>query len=602
MSETKIDIDLDPKKVIKSLEEIAEETKNLSSTMNDSLGKDAVKSIDKFEKAAENGTGKIKAFFRNLGNSVREDLKSALDFGRVMSGLKFGQSVSEGIKQVFDMEKAFARLNTRMGLSGAALKDFKRNVGDVVASRGQKLEDVLPGVESIAAKGNIKDTKQLTSIANILAKSKAITGEDTEGIAEEAVDILKSQGSKINSTTIAQVVNAMQGARVAGSFKTAAEAGAAMKDISPFTQQLGISTRGAAGLSAVASRAGDAGQNILKQILERGTQTGGQAQLNAVLGQEIFKNGKLDVGALGKVDVNRFGNKDIMEAASGLTGASGQDLKLFVEAFRDNIGQFKNVINGANETSRQFNDATNNFSSKVDMFKESSINAIRDLGDTLSSAAGNVLSGNFGALKEDAKNLGKGLKDNAGVLLGGAAVTAGIGIFAGGGLKNILGKIGGAAGLKDMGTSLAKAKGLEQAAGVTPVYVVNASEIGSGGGLIDSITKKGGGALSRAGAALGSIGTSAASMGSAGVAALATPIGLAVTGAIAALWPTSAGEGADVIPQGGYSQMGVDPNAVKNAIIEGTVEGNVKAQQASKKDQKVIYTNPSAYPSTGRKM
>lgn len=587
MSDTKLDLDLDPKKVIKSLNDIADETKKLSGTIDDSLGKDAVKSIDRFEKTAEQGTTKIQAFFRNLSKTVKEDLKTAFDFGKVMTGLKFGQNLSEGLKQVLDMEKAFARLNTRLQLSGDQLQSFKKNIGSAVSSTGQKLEDILPGVEVASSKGNIKDPKQLQAIAGMLSKTRSITGEDVSNVAEEAIDILKSQGSQITSSTLGKTIDAMQAARVGGAFKSAGEAGAAMRDISPYARQLGIDTRGAAGLTAVASKAGDAGQNILKQILDKGTTVGGQQQLNAVLGRNIFKNGKLNASELGKIDTNRFGNQAIMSQASGLTGANGQELKLFVDAFKDSMPQFNAVVKGANETAAQFDLATDNFGSSIDKFKEGLINSVRTVGDSLSHLGHDILGGHITKLGKDLKQVGQDVWDNKGSLAGGAALTVGVAAIAGGGLKNLLG----------IGKGVAEGKALEKSMGVTPVFVVNAAEISGGGpgGLTEKALTAGGG-----GAGGGVLASGAASIGSAitaTVAAAASTVGLAAIGAYTALKSDKIGEGSDEVPKNAEF---FNADMMKKAVSDGTAEGHEKTKSKSK--EKINYTNPSAYPSTGAKI
>ena len=59
--ETKIDISLDPKRVMGALEDLSKEVKSLAEKLEQSLGKDAPKSIGKLEDAAERGTNKIRS-------------------------------------------------------------------------------------------------------------------------------------------------------------------------------------------------------------------------------------------------------------------------------------------------------------------------------------------------------------------------------------------------------------------------------------------------------------------------------------------------------------------------------------------------------------
>lgn len=588
MSELKVD--LDPKRVIKSLNDIGDETKKLASTIDDSLGKKSVESVNMLEKKTEAATSKIQAYFRNLGSHVKEDLKSAFDFGKIMAGMKFADQVKEGIGQVLDMEKAFAKLNTRLQLSGKEFASFKTQMGKSVAGTGQKLEDILPGVEQAASRGGVKDPKALTAIGTILARSKAITGEDTASIANEAVETLLLQGQKVTAASMKGMIDAMQGARASGSFKTAAEAGNAMNDIAPFAKKLGIGTRGLAGLTSVASNAGETGNNILKQIMEKGTTIGGQQQLNAVLGQNIFKNGKLDASAIGKIDTKRFGDQAIMQEASGITGANGQELSLFVEAFAKGMPQFEKVVRGANETASQFDTASNNLGSSLDKFREGLINSVRDVSSNVSTLANDMINGKTGNFKANMKAVGGSLADNAGNLAMGAGLTLGVGALAGNGLKGLLGKTKG----------LAEAKALEQAAGVTPVFVVNASEIGGGGVGMEGLSKKGG-LLSKGGDLVKSLGSSLLPKATSLLSKATLP-----TAAIAALWPSDiAKDSPNDFPRrapgsGGPSHM--DEAGQSERMKEAIAEGMVKGTKEAKKGEAVQYTNPSAYPSTGRSM
>jgi len=120
MSDTQISVDLDPKKVMNALEDMAKEVKALSEKLEQSLGKDGPKSVKKFEEAAEKGSTKIATYFRNLGKTLKEDMKTAFDVGKLAGGLKIGSLLAEGTKQVFDMERAFDRYNGGNSAQGEA--------------------------------------------------------------------------------------------------------------------------------------------------------------------------------------------------------------------------------------------------------------------------------------------------------------------------------------------------------------------------------------------------------------------------------------------------------------------------------------------------
>jgi len=576
MSDTTIPVNIDPRAARQGLEEIAKSARELSANIEEALGKKAPESMEKMEDAAEKGSNRISTFFRNLGKRVKEDLKTAFDLGAVTQGLNMAKNFNEGIKEVFNLEKAFDRLNTRLGLTSSGLLDLKRNLGRAVAGTGQKVEDILPGVETASAKGNIKDPKQLAQIAQYLGQAKAITGEGVEGISEDVVDILKSQHKQITAQSFKETLDAIEGTRTAGAFKNATDAAGAIKDMAPFAQKLGLNTRDLGGLAAVASKSGDAGTNILKQIMEKGTSIGGQQVLNAALGQSVFQNGKLNVEALKKVNTERFGqySQQVLEQTTGLSGANGADLKRFIDSFKEGTEGLAKVTSGADETSKQFQTATDNLASEFDQFRQGIVQSASELGDALSTAGHALIHGDMQGVTTGLKDAGKTAWENKGSLLAAGALSVGSAVLAGGGLRSLLGKVGG-------GLVAGEAA---KAAGVTPVYVVNAAEIGGGGGVIGKIGQVAGG-----GGALAALGT--AGLWTGGVA-LAGAGGYAAGMGINKLLGNDGQLGAKLYdllhPQESNNQAD-QHDSLKKAIVDGVVEGHAKA----KGSQKTTFTNPS---------
>ena len=630
MGDTKIDLDLDPKKILESLGDMGEEVKKLSQRIEESLGKDAAKSIGKLEDAAERGTSKIQSNFRNMGQRIKEDLKTAFDATGILAGAKFAKELGEGVKQVFDMERAFDRLNTRLQLSARALQDFKKQMGSRVSATGAKLEDVMPGTETAASRGGVKDPNQLAAIAESLGQARMTTGEDTKGISEAVVEILKSQGQKVTGSSFKSTLDAMQSTRVNGAFGSAGEAGAAIAGISPYGQQMGLNTREMGGLAATASKSGAAGQDILRQLMEQASHPGGKEKLNAIFGQQVFgKGGKLDAGALGKINTGKFGafSQQTMESATGISGASGADLTRFVEAFKGGMGQFKNVVSGANETASQFEDATNNLASGVDKFRERTKEAAREVGSSLSKLGHDILAGNGSQILGDVAEVGKTAHANKGQLAAAGLLTAGVGVLAGGALRRMGGKLGGLGGMASgmLGGQMAKM------AGVQPVYVTNAKEMASGNSMVDNFFKQtgaiaggGAGALGKFGKVAGVAGKGLAAVGGAMAAA---EIGMAIGEAMmqvpavqkmtgqATDWAYDAingkGDsddmaGAEARAKAAYKNSaahkassaangGMDPEAIAAAVAKGTHEGQMRAN-ASKRP---TFTNKSAVKGTG---
>lgn len=499
MAET-IKVDLDPKKVVQSLRDMSEETKKLAKIMEDSLGKDSVTSVNKMVEATEDGTSKMSTYFKNLGTRIKDDLKTAFDVSGVIAGGKFLNEVGQGVKSVFDMERAFDKLQTRLQMTTKEFLNFRNNLGRGVAATGQKLEDILPGVETFAAKGGVKSGTQLTNIGEQLAKVKSATGEDVTGLSDQVVQILRNQGKMVNDKNTKDLLDAIQGTRTAGAFKTAGGAADAIERISAI-RGTKLSTREMGGMAAQASLGGDKGVQLLESILQKGQTVGGQQTLNALFkslgGAEIFKGGKLNAEALSKVNFKGQGGiaGQQLGALTGIGDVTGSELDQFVKSFQTGNEGLQKVLKGSDETATQFGIATDNIASKLDKFKQSAINAGREIGEGLSRAANELLKGNFKEAGGALQSAGKSAYENKGTMAAAAGSTILAGLLVGGGLTNILKKIPGAGSLAGglVGGEIAKQ------AGVTPVYVVNAKDIGgSGNGVLD-IAAKSGGAFSQIG-------------------------------------------------------------------------------------------------------
>jgi hypothetical protein len=476
MSDTKIQIGLSPEEVVSALKQMGEETNKLAKTMDTQLGQKASQSINDLKDNAERGTNQITKFFSNMGTRIREDLKTAFDATSVLAGAKFAKEIGAGVQGILDMDRAFDRLNVRMGLSTRQMEDFRRSAGRATAEAGVNIKDVQPGLMSAASRGGVRDPAQMTAIASALAQSRQINPElDTASVTDDVAEILKRQGMKMNGANFSQTMDAINAATVNGGFRNSNDAAAQIASIAPYAQKLGLDTRQMSGLASVASKSSDSGENILRQLLERGTDRmhGGDARINDLFGAKIFNNGKLDAKALAGVNTGRLGDlsEQVLSDVGGLTGANGADLKLFVETFKENMNNFDEVVNGANETSVQFKTATMNVGTQLDMFRERLKEAGSEIGHGLMEMVQGVV--NQDPSNKGLSHLASAVWDNKGDLAAGAGMSIGASLLMGGGIRGLI------------GSKVADAEGIQK------VYVTNAGEIAAG--------QAAGGALSTAG-------------------------------------------------------------------------------------------------------
>jgi hypothetical protein len=590
--DTTISIGLSPEELIASLTKMGDEVKKFQGIIEEAIGKRSSQSINDLKDNAEKGTNAIQKFFSNMGTRIREDLKTAFDISSIMAGANFAKQIQEGVKSVYDMEKAFDRLNVRMGLGARQMEEFKRSAGRATSEAGVKIQDVQSGLLSAASRGNVKDPAQMTMIASVLAQSRQINPElDTGTAMDDVAEILKRQHLDINGENVRKTFDAINAATVSGGFKNSNDAAAQMAQMSGSASMLGMDTRQLAGLASIASKSGDTGESIMRQIMAKGTGLDRGEIFNGAVGANVFKDGKLDSKALGSIDTSKFGNisPQVLEKITGISGSSGADFKQFVETMRDSSVEFDKVIRGSNETADQFGVATNNFASKIDMFKARVTNAGAELGNS-------VLEMLAGVKNQDVNN--KGFEHLTGTLAnsgGDLAIAGGLSVGAamltGGGIRGLL------------GSKLADAQGIQK------VYVTNAGEIkdGPGGGII---SKLGGAALKygKAGllnaAILGgeSLGT-LATMGTGAVLSSAAMVGAAgyggyefgkhVVNPMFGINGDMGGRIADWMYNKSDGQMSQEQMA--NAIYQG----QIKAMMEREKGQIKFVTNPSAAPLRG---
>ncbi len=545
MADTKIAISLDPQDVIQSLKRISQEAKSVSDSLQNDLGKNASSSINDLKNNAENGTNQITKFFSNMGTRIREDLKTAFDLSSVIAGANFAKQIGEGVKSVFDMERAFDRLGVRLKLTGSQMDDFKRSAGQAVSSAGVDLKDVNPGLMEAAGRGGVRSPEQLTMIARSLAESRQIDPTlDTGAMTDNIAEILQRQGLKMDGTNFGATMDAINAATANGGFHNSGDAATQIAKLAQYSTTNGMGTRQIAGLATVASQGGDASRSLLNQILAAGGDVDHGARINSLFGQQVFKDGKLDPEALGRVNTKQFGSDAVFGAATGLGGANGGDLKMLIDTFKNNMGSFKTVVDGTNETADEFGKATQSWAAQTELFKKRLTNTGREIGDSLVETITGLYRGDSGKAASGLNHGMQSLKDNAGDLAIGGALTVGAGLLMGGGLRGLIGSA------------------TASAAGEQKVYVTNASEISgpmSGG--------------------LASLGT-------------ALPVGIAA--AIGAGLGYAAVQGLDAVTGGGYSKTAGKPGEWLADKIgdSGALESQIK--QDKKNLDRYNSNHPSA--------
>ena len=487
MSDEKLEMDLDPKKVIAGLMEMSKASQKLNEDMEKAL-KGIEKNFQGLEDKSQETGNKISSQFRNLGNKLKEDLKNLIDVGKVFGGLSMANEVKKGADQILSMEQAVARLNTRLGLTKKEMTQFSNSVGRSAANAGIDPEKLWPGIEEMSAKGGVKSPQQLAEIADVLAKTSAVTHEDTGGLSDVIIQILKDQGKQVTSATVKDAADALASTRVNGAFSSSTEAGEAIKAMTANLKpdqlnQMGLGTRELGGLAAMASRGGERGNEIMQSIMQTASSPGGKEKINSILGASIFdKNGKMDVSAFKNVSQEAWGKYTSQGRAAALN-VNQADLSRFITSMQGNQATYGAITKGSGEVNKQFDVGTNSTGDTINKFKGKAIEGVREIGDGFMQ----FVHGDF---KDGIEESANGLTDNFEQVGTAAAATGASAVMTGSGVTGLLGG-GGAIGAGTSATVAATGltgMGLPAVAGGVGAFGAG----GNSGGMIFDPTGQGG--------------------------------------------------------------------------------------------------------------
>lgn len=450
------------KKIMEHSKQANQEVGNMGKRTEDILGK----TVKKTETSIK-GTGSI---LRRLASQLYSDFKGLLALQSLVGGLRLANQFSGSVKESLKLNDSVRRLGNSFGIAKSDFGKFQaslaRGLGDIGAS-SEAASAALEGLAGFGVKG-IDSAKNLTKGAVTLAGVGGEKGNEKQ-IASLLAGAIQSQGKDVNDMPAQQKLIGEVTAAVTATGKGASEILGAMNEIfSTMPQELrkSIGPEAMAQIATMATTAGPAATKALQEYLSKSTE---QRMAMEAQGFNVFKGGKIDMGALNKFiktteqrglspreSLKTAGFSD--EAAEGLVRLSEksklveENLAKLAGASRDNEKAFRDTMG------------------LVDSFK-GSINTVKGWAESTFKGVSQTITE---ILSRQVGHAGA-----AAVVVGGAAIAA---TAAGFGIKKIsemlLGKtVGGQLG------GLYKGKAAEMLTGkeVQPVYVVNADEISAGG-------------------------------------------------------------------------------------------------------------------------
>lgn len=525
-----------------------QELKSATNDMNNSLvgnSKEFEQNESQIKKWGKTLTDNLKkagqAFASNLATGAK-----AMTLG--LGGHAIKHSADEAISMAFNASKAFADLNSRVNASTSQLDKWKSAVGKSAVATKTSLDSMVDAFAELS--DSVDSPDKILDFMDSIGQATMMNGGNSKDVTEFIKKSLTEQGKDVNKGNVNELLGSADLLRRNG--KGFGTMGAAMKALGGLDQhalaESGLNGRDIAGLLAGASKTGIGSEKAMAGV-QALLGANSQGQLSALSG--ILGGGSL-MGKNGKLDISKLGSAGALAATE-----HGGDERTQLEVFKQMVGQagvgnegaealFKMIRNfkdlNATMEKTEKDQTTLADSAKLagdnlkDMYQQLETTLVTGFTDIfkgfenpIKSLFGGDVGGAAGGMGGALSQMGKGIAEHPVLAAGAVLTTAAGGALISSLMKSIPG-MGGAAGAVDLAKGVGIGNALKQA-GVTPVYVVNANDIGKDQSMLPSTVKDMMGA--------GGIAGQAANMGrilpflkSAGMVGLAAGAGVAIGGAI----------------------------------------------------------------------
>lgn len=515
-------IKLDTKEFIGPLNQVRASAKSVTDDINKDFTNNQ-KVLASHESQVKKWGSTITEELGKAGKAAANNLKTgaqvmALDFGREA----LHKAGGDAIKMAFSFSKAFAEIKSRSNASESDLARWRKSLMDTSASTTANMDSMAESFKDMFS--SVKNPEELLKIMDSIGNAAAMGDGDATKVSSMVKKTLTDQGREVNDANVKDVLGSSDVLRRKGNgfsdLGAANDALGSMKggDIA----NSGMSMRQIANAMAAATQASGGAQGVeaIKTLIAGSSSVESRERLKAGLGLGMNKNGQLDLSSLGSSAYSKkvmgLGNDDStrLMVLKSLTGASDEAAQAFL-----NIAKKGEVFSKSLESAQG---DTQTFAESAEKAKDNLENAFKGFESRLIVGVSDILGGlekPFKALISghplDAAKAAPGALWDAGKgalahpMMTAAAVAGTIGV--GAIVNSVLGKMSGKGGTVGLATGVGIGNALKQA-GVTPVYVVNAGDIGKDQSMLPSAVSKmmGGGAEA---AAEGAAGAAAKSTG-----------------------------------------------------------------------------------------
>lgn len=448
------------KKVIDELGGVKDAAQKVSDTLSKSTNK-ASGDLNKQIKKTENFFSQLSTLGRRTADQLKGDFKSLFGLNALGGALKLSNQFKGTISETVSLSDKIRKLADTFGIARSEFTAYQSALTKGLGAIGLSSDsatNALEGLSTTPVRG-LKNITEYAKLAGMLASFGGEKGQEA-GIANKLSGVLVARGQNPNDIGQAmQLADAIKRVRVATG-KGPTEVLSAMEDIfggMAKDMRKKIGPQGLGKLAALAVAGGPNSVKFLEDFLKEGSIS------RQVMEQQGFENIFTDKG----LDFDKF-----QKASASVLSRIKQDPRLAASTLglkSDEAAEGFVRLNEVLSRSKEFTD-------KYD-------DANKSLIDSTRGAMGLVDS--FAASLNKLKALGTGLlspltQGTTDVLNGASQSTAGsLAVAIGGG---VLAALLTGIGLKTLGKGLAGGAvggAIASQAGATPVWVVNASQIGN---------------------------------------------------------------------------------------------------------------------------
>lgn len=489
-------VTLDASEHSKNLKKMRQKTRSEIDQINRSLeglSSTYKKTQNETTKSTSNMIGKLKAF----GKTVKENLGRGLLVGGAALGVKaLNSSINKAIPAIVNFEKSFSRLAEKFGFSTKKAAEFQKQLAKIAVT-AKTAPGLITGAAGEILQATGGDTERAAAGALLIGQAAKIGEENPQQLARDVIDILKSRSQEITRENIAELLQGAGAAVRGGDFKNIGQVLRAETALGgENVQRAGLTSRDFQQLLAASTATGqnrEASVAAITAVVRKITDIrGGRQQLEGLLGGRI-------TGEEGRFDARAF-QKTLSDFSKG-AGTELEKIKILQDAglsereaqglfsIAKDLDKFKNrLAKTAKDTktvAESFGQATDNLGDNLNQATLSIIERVQALTKPLVGVANELIKGNVGkAIGQVPGALSETLSEateSKALIAGGIALTALSGVLfkklgIGGGLARKAGTLAGIA-----------------AGEIQPVFVTNASEIGSSSAanLTGSLVKSG---------------------------------------------------------------------------------------------------------------